>query len=155
MDHLQHLQQRAVGDSIKSLEVDAAGSVWIGTEQGLSKLTVLPSLSVNHPSGAPGSFFNFSGDGFPESQTATISVNGQVLGTQSTDANGEIFFTLNTTDAQLGSYFVTVSVNPSATARFKLEDTKPIWGKEGDYTVFDVPGGIALTKEVFLPLIFR
>ena len=114
-----------------------------------------PELNINYNSGAPGSFFTLTGVYFPPDSTATIQVNGQILGAVNTDGGGSFTFVLDTANADVGAYFVTTTVNPSATARFTLESSEPVRPQEGGGPVFDVSAGIALTEFVFLPLVIR
>jgi predicted outer membrane repeat protein len=111
------------------------------------------ALGINYDAGAPGSFFTLSGRNFPANATAAISVNGTALGTIPTDGSGSFSFLLSTTNADVGTYYVTASVNPSAFVRFVLSSDKPTRPQEGSGTVFDIPPGIAFTKSVFLPMV--
>jgi hypothetical protein len=113
------------------------------------------TIDVNYDTGAPGSFFTLSGRNFPTNATAAISVNGTALGTISTDGSGYFSFLLSTANADVGTYYVTASVNPSAVVRFILSSDKPTWPQEGSGTVFDLPAGIAYTESVFLPIVVR
>ena len=57
------------------------------------------NVAINHPSGAADSFYNlFANNSLFSGQTAVISVNGHVLQTTSTDAQGALSFTLSTRD---------------------------------------------------------
>ncbi len=114
-----------------------------------------PTLTANYTVGAPGSYFTFTGMDFPADSTATISVNGMILGNVTTDSNGEFQFLLSTDLAWVGAYFVTVSVNPSATIRFDLDVNADVRPQEGSGSTFDVPAGIAFTKFIYLPAILR
>lgn len=113
------------------------------------------SLEINHASGAVGSYLNVTGEGFPPNATTTINVNDEVLSTSlSTDSSGTIQFTLDTNSADLGVYYVSVSVNPKSTARFVLSSDEPEHPLEGSFTLLEIPAGIAL-QEVYLPLIIN
>lgn len=114
-----------------------------------------PILSINYGSGAPDSFFTLTGSNFPPNSTATVTVNGQTLGTVSTDADGSLTFLLSTTSADEGSYYVTVTGNPSATVSFVLDSNEPIRPQDGSGSVLDVPEGIAFTESVFIPIVLR
>jgi hypothetical protein len=114
-----------------------------------------PGLSINYKSGSPGSFFTLTGENFPSDSTATITANGHVLGSASTDSSGDMVFLLNTDQADEGYYTTIASVNPSATARFFLDAAEPLRPQEGTGSVFNVPSGIAYTNIVYLPLILR
>ena len=114
-----------------------------------------PSIQTNHTSGAPGSFFTISGTNFPANGIATIEVNTETIGTTPTDANGSFSFLLSTSNADEGSYFVTTSVNPSATVGFVLVLNESTHPQEGSGKVYDVPSGIAFTESIFLPAVLR
>lgn len=73
----------------------------------------------------------------------------------SVDAVGGVVFRLDTTGADEGRYFVTVSVNPSATASFMLDRSYPQRPLEGSRAVVVVPPGIAYTEFVHLPSVWR
>jgi hypothetical protein len=110
---------------------------------------------MNYSEGAPGSFFNVTGGGFPANQTASVSVNGTSLGILSTNSSGGFTFTLTTTNADEGIYNVSVRVNPSAMVRFALDASASLKPQEGNYPSFAVPPGIAITQEIYLPLVIR
>ena len=125
-------------------------------------------ITINYNNGSPGSVFTVAGANFPPNSTVSITINGHVVGTTPVDGVGGFVFQLNTTDAGEGFYSVTVTVNssvtthlataavnPSATTRFTLDDTAPLRPVEGGGPVIAVPGGIAYTKFIYLPLIRR
>ncbi len=113
-------------------------------------------LTINYNIGSPGSSFTVTGSNFPPNGTGSITINGHASAeTIAVDGIGGFVFQLSTTEADEGSYFVTVSVNPSATSRFRLDATAPLRLPEGSGPVVTVPGGIAYTKFVYLPLVRR
>jgi hypothetical protein len=114
-----------------------------------------PILSINFPTGKPGSFFQVTGSQFPANSTATVSVNGQVLGTVPTNASGGFVFSLDTASADVGNYSVTVSVNPSASSSFTLRADAPLRPADGSATTLSVPAGIALSHSLYLPVARR
>lgn len=115
-----------------------------------------PTLTINNDVGKPGSFFEVRGKDFPANETATITINGATLGTVPTDDQGEFEFELDTTGADDGVYFVTGTVNPSATAKFTLDSASPnTWPSVGATLVFPVPSGIAFTEFIYLPITLR
>lgn len=116
---------------------------------------VSPSLSVNHATGSPGSFFTVSGSDFPPDGTAAVSVNAQELGTVSVESDGSLTFVFSTDNADEGLYSVTVSVNPSASTQFIIDASEPSRPQEGTGPVIEVPAGIALTEQLFAPVILR
>jgi len=116
---------------------------------------VIAGLSINYLGGAPGSFFTITGFNYPPSSTASISINGTVLGTVPTDSSGNFTFLLQTSPTtDEGYYNVTASVNPSATTHFKLDDTADVHPQAGSGTVFPVPDGIAY-HALYLPMTVR
>jgi hypothetical protein len=84
-----------------------------------------------------------------------LAVNGQVLGTVSTDASGHLVFLLSTAGADAGTYIVRAGANPGAAARFVLDADKAIRPQEGDGPILSVPPGIAFTEFIYLPIAFR
>jgi hypothetical protein len=141
-----------LNDVVKVQETDG----WIvGNNNILRYVEYAPTLTMNFASGAPGSFFTVTGTGFPENNTAVISANGQELGSVSSDVDGAFMFLLSTADADEGLYFVTASVNPSATVSFTLDSDEPLRPQEGDGSIFNIPAGIAFTESIFLPIILR
>ena len=79
------------------------------------------------------------------------------LGTIFTGATGNFTFSL-TTDALAneGTYFVTVSVNPSATTAYILDAGEPTRLLEGEHETYNVPQDtIAYTDFIYLPVVTR
>ena len=113
------------------------------------------TLEIDHNLGKPGSYLRVTGHHYPANSTATIQINGRSLGTVPTDATGYFTFELNTTAADEGAYFVTVTVNPSATTRFTLDQNATQYPSSGGGTPITVPAGIAFTRFVYLPIVFR
>ena len=81
-----------------------------------------PVLDINAPTGAPSSYFTFTGNGYPPNATATVYVNAESKGTVTTDASGLAEFAICTVGAPPGQYSVTmeVNINASATQSFEL-----------------------------------
>ena len=113
-----------------------------------------PTLEIDHDSGKPGSFLNVTGHHYPANSTATIKINNHTLGTVQTDATGSFGFQINTASADEGTYFVTVTVNPSATIRFTLDQNAPLYPQSGSGPIIIVPASIAFTRFVYLPIVF-
>ncbi|MFO7538975.1 MAG: calcium-binding protein [Chloroflexota bacterium] len=118
--------------------------------------SLLPSLIANYPDGQSGSFFTLIGSDFPPNIAATVVINGVIL-TEALmiDSSGSITFLLDTSQADPGSYFVTLTANSTATTGFILDPTAPLRPQEGSGTILDVPGGIAFTRFVYLPVVRR
>jgi len=138
--------------------VDSVGNSWernmCETKEGVEIPECTPpaaALTSNYASGKPGSFFTLEGANFPVGEAATVTVNGQMLGTVPTDANGDLIFLLNTDQADSGHYVVTATVNPSSSVTFILDPSKALRPQEGQGTVFSVPGGLVF--HVYLPLV--
>jgi hypothetical protein len=112
-------------------------------------------LKANNAGGAPGSFFNLSGDNFTPNQSVSLSVNGLHLGDVPVSSNSTFTFTLSTANGGEGIYFVKVGDRPAIQLRLTLDAQQPIRPKEGDYTVIDIPSGIALTPRFLLPFLSR
>ncbi len=129
-------------------------SGWIGGRIFL-RYIVTPSLEINFTSGAPGSYFTISGSDYPANDTATISINGQQLGSVGTDGSGSFTFLLSTPNADEGIYMITASVNPRATIQLILDAAEPTHPQEGTGPIIDIPAGIAFTNQIFLPLVQR
>lgn len=136
---------------------DMAFQTWLASIPHLQRTSVIcyvpASLAINYTTGAPNSFFTLTGSNFPGDNMATILVNGYTLGTVPADSSGDFVFLLNTDQADEGYYIVTATVNPSVSVIFMLDSTEPIRSQEGSGTIFNIPGGIAYTHIVYLPLV--
>ncbi len=113
-----------------------------------------PEMQINHDSGAPGSYFNVTGTGFPPDGTASIVVNGHLLDEPPVDGSGAISFTLTTEEASAGTYHVRTTVNPSGGVCFVLNPDEPSRPQEGDLPLVAVPDGL-ITHYVYLPLVVK
>ena len=111
-----------------------------------------PILLINHGSGAPGSYFNVTGTGFPPDRTGYVVVNGHLLGDLPVDGSGAIAFTLETGEADPGDYHVRVTANPSGGVGFTLDEAEPVHPREGDLPLVEVPEGL-IVHPIYLPLI--
>jgi peptide/nickel transport system substrate-binding protein len=113
-----------------------------------------PDLEINYASGAPGSYLNVTGSGFPPDDSASIVVNGHLLGQLPVESSGEIAFTLTTEEADAGTYHLRVSVNPSGGVAFVLHEDEPVRPREGALPPVEVPDGL-ITYPIYLPLVVR
>ena len=113
-----------------------------------------PDLAINHTSGAPGSYFNVTGSGFPPNGTASIVANEQLLGQVTADGSGQVAFTLTTDEAGEGTYHLRVTVNPSGGLAFVLDAAEPVYPKEGSLQEVEVPEGL-VSYQVYLPVVLR
>ncbi len=98
-----------------------------------------PELLINHTSGAPGSYFNVTGTGFPPNGQATIVVNNHILDQLQVDSSGGISFTLSSERSAPGQYHLRVSVNPSAGVQFTLDLEQPVQPREGELPIIPLP----------------
>ncbi|MCA9917099.1 MAG: hypothetical protein KC445_04060 [Anaerolineales bacterium] len=145
-----------VTDSYHDIDMLSASEGWlIGNSNLLQYVVPEPKLTMNYTSGAPGSYFNILGQYFPANSTATLSVNGRIVGTVPVGSGGTFAFTLTTANADEGTYFVTASVNPTATKQFVLDAAEPVRPEDSPADTFDVPAGIALNESLYLPTIIR
>jgi hypothetical protein len=142
------------GNLVEAIAMDPSGSIWFGSG-GVSELYPILQLAKNYPNGAPGSYFNITGSGYPPSQNTELLTNGVVLGTLAISSSGTFSATLSTTNSDEGSYSVTASINPKISVRFILDTHEPSRSQEGSLPILQVPPGIAYTQEVFLPLVKR
>jgi peptide/nickel transport system substrate-binding protein len=108
-----------------------------------------PSLEINYPGGAPGSFFTVNGDHFPPNSIVHIDVNHHELGTATTDASGNFAIILATPGAEEGYYMVTATVNPAAVTWFTLDVEQPVRPQEGSDPILTVPPDIAFTDFLY------
>jgi hypothetical protein len=77
------------------------------------------------------------------------------LGDVPISSHGTFTLTLSTANADEGIYFVKIGDQPALRLRLRLDAQQPIRSKEGDFTTFDLPAGIAFTKEYYLPVLRR
>jgi Tol biopolymer transport system component len=141
----------SLADNLVAGDTNGAADVFVHERDSLP-----PSLIANYPDGQPGSFFTLTGSDFPPNDAATVVINGVIL-TQALmiDSSGSITFLLDTSQADPGSYFVTLTVNSTATTGFILDPSAPLRPQEGSGTILDVPGGIAFTRFVYLAVVRR
>lgn len=113
-----------------------------------------PELAISYPTGAPGSYLNVLGSGFPAGGTASVAVNNHLLADVPVDDSGELAFTLATDEADEGVYHVQVRVNPVAGVQFELDSAEPARPLEGELPLVTVPDGL-ITYYVYLPVLLR
>lgn len=114
-----------------------------------------PTLTINYPDGQVGSYFALTGSGFSPNSTATIVVNGALLGTVPVDGSGNLAFQLSTSQADEGYYLVMTTVNPSSAVAFVLNAAAPLRAQAGSGPIFNVPAGLAFNNILYLPIIAR
>jgi hypothetical protein len=140
-----------------SLTVTGPGGTDEETKIDYIHVTEPPSLTVDHTTGAPGSYFVFTGQNFAPNVAATISVNGTDLAPPvPVDGIGGLEFALHTAlTMSPGGYFVTADNGSSASAYFKLDLGAEQWpNPSADYTL-EVDDSIAPVAGVHLPLVMR
>jgi Photosynthesis system II assembly factor YCF48 len=145
---------------LREIDMTSAADGWIpyyddstSSPGLLHYAAVSPSLTINYENGSPGSFFTVEGQGFPAESSASIKTNGAEIGNIDTDESGDLVFLLDTAQADLGSYIVTVEVNPIATIGFTLSQDAPLREQEGSATILEIPAGVGFSNFVSLPVI--
>ena len=113
-----------------------------------------PDLSVNDNKGAPGSQFAFTGTGYQPNRLAVIYVNGQVVGSVTTDSNGLGTFIIDSTGVADGDLTVVMETDANVSA-FKIitvDSTEPVVNPPGGFSgpMFGTTG-----NSTFLPLVRR
>ncbi len=117
------------------------------------------TLLINHSHGAPGSFFTVTGTGLPSNTPISVFANGvQIASNIMANDFGEVSFQLNTSNASLGLYEITISTNTSASSpssvAFNLIPNGPQHPPTGGGSIINVPSGIAVIQQ-FLPYTIR
>lgn len=113
-----------------------------------------PDLSVSDNTGAPGSQFAFTGSGYQPNWLAVVFVNGQVVGSVTTDSNGTGTFIIDTTGVPDGELTVVLETDANVSA-FKMITV------DSAELVVSPPGGFAGPAfgttgfSTFLPLVRR
>ncbi len=112
-------------------------------------------LTVNYTTGAPSSYFRFTGIQYAANEVAAVAVNGNFLGNMGADADGNLAFIIRTfSGSQEGAYYVSAAgvENAAATVFFlnAAASTHPLVGSD---TIFSLPDDIALTEMLYLPLV--
>lgn len=116
-----------------------------------------PTLSVNYLTGAPGSFFAFTGANYGQNQPVAVYVNNVNVGIVTADLGGNIAFQLSTgSGTQSGSYVVWAENNAGrAATMITVTTAAPVRPASGSGPVFAVPDNVAYTQQVYLTAIFR
>lgn len=145
-----------LADEFVDVDMLSESDGWIVGFDSLLRYEVQESaLSMNYNTGAPGSYFNVFGQGFPPNEVAEITINGHLLGSLPVNDDGTLAFTLTTAGAAEGVYLVTVAANSSATQQFALSAADPVRPPEDPASTFEVPAGIAFTAFIYLPVVGR
>jgi hypothetical protein len=163
-----NINSPVTGKGLLAVEMVSETDGWaVGSGGTILRYTV-PQLTINYSIGAPGSYFNITGTGYPASRDATISVNGVTVGTVTTGQDGSFSITLPTAPKSSdGTYVVTIRINaltaiqsqlstaPSTSIPYQLKADAPLRAKEGSLPVYPVPETIAPTYFVYLPVVIR
>jgi hypothetical protein len=112
------------------------------------------TLATNHYSGAVGSYFTFTGAGFPSSSTISVYVNGYYLGQLTADDEGSLTFLLRTESAGIGMYLLTAIagnyvVNGSqilGASQIAIAPDGLAYSQDGDGQIFDLPPGLGFNN---------
>lgn len=119
-------------------------------------------LTINHPSGQPGSAFVITGEGWEPALALRISIAGMELGTFTSNAKGSFSVMIQTlSEAKEGSYVISVTpvdTPPSertSMLHYMLEQGAPLHAKQASDYELVVPLQVppAMNYTVFLPLI--
>lgn len=128
---------------------------WVLTPIEVSGVTN-PVLTINYADGKPGSFFTIYGEELPSGATVTVKVNNVSLPPEAfTDADGKLVILLDTTQADPGSYVITLGVGKGYNLSLRLDENAPLRLQEGSGVIYQVPAGIAMTRSLYLPFNFR
>ncbi len=130
--------------------------VWAVGASGTILHYKLPNLALNHSNGAPGSYFNLSIRNFAPNQSVEISVNGHVLQSVSTDAQGNLTATLSTSGIEAGTYILNAAAGSiRAAAVLHIDNGAPTIPQEGSHPTYPIPSGIGFAYSTYLPAIVR
>lgn len=117
------------------------------------------TLTVNHSTGGPGSYFAYSGANWAPNQTVEIYFNGSLVNNAvTTAANGSLGFVIRTSAGTApGAYFADVVQGTTRrTAGFIIDANAPIRPVSGSGPIIDLPGTISpYTEFRFLPVVAR
>jgi len=113
-----------------------------------------PDLSVSDNVGAPGSQFAFTGTGYQPIRLAVVYVNGQVVGSVTTDGNGTGTFIIDTTGVPDGDLTVVMETdaNVSAFKTITIDSGQPVVNPPSGFSgpLFGTTG-----NSTFLPIVQR
>jgi peptide/nickel transport system substrate-binding protein len=108
-----------------------------------------PEMVINHPVGAPGSYFNITGSGFPHDSQAILLSNNHIIGELQVDNSGKTSFTLSSDLVNPGDYHLRLSVNPSAGVLLTIDGSQPTWPREGTLPIVHMPA----TRYIHIPMV--
>lgn len=135
---------------------DEGFHAWLGGINDLRRTGIsCARLAIDHPHGAPDSYFVLTGESFPPNATIDVSINRRPLGPVQVAGDGGLRFALSTVDAGEGLYLVNTSVPGSPAASFRLIAGDNVWPQDTTTPLFAVPAGIAWRVAAWLPLVAR
>jgi hypothetical protein len=140
--------------AVFGLSMSPNGHSWAVAWGGVILEQVVPSLALDRAAGGRGSYFNLTGEHFPNNTAARIDINGRTLGTAQVTASGRFTVTLDTQLADPGYYMLTSPEVASISARLRIDPAGSTWPREGEYVVWNVPAGIA-GRMLYLPVVLR
>jgi hypothetical protein len=112
------------------------------------------SLTINHDSGAPGSFFTVLGTNFSPESMVGVFANGVFLGELETTESGDLLFLIDSTAAEDGYYLLEVIGSESAQTRVLIRADDTLWPQEDEGPVFLLAQpDIAPYYLIFMPVI--
>jgi len=165
----QHIAFQSAADNLIADDDNHNDDIFVNSLSAL--ITPSPTLSLNFNTGRPGSPFWAIGVGFPSGEPAIVNINGQNITDNLLPADdfGNYHFILDSINADPGFYSVRLilnstasaaytwptTTNTSASVSFTLDDEAPLRPQAGAGVVLQVPPGIAITHQVFLPAIVR
>lgn len=116
-----------------------------------------PTLTINYDTGKPGSVFALSGTYYVPDESRQVWVNGRMLGSVTSDADGSLNFRLQSqTNTDDGAYYVFLQPPlPDQYVAFYLHNSFPTRPDAGSGPTFTLPNGIAHTHFIFLPFAAR
>lgn len=132
---------------------DAAFATWLASLETWHNSPVCgTSLAASATDGAPGSRFAFRGVALPPNTTATITVNGQALGSTTTDAFGELAFTLDAAAADEGRYDIAVAAGSTLSLTIRLRANWPAHSAAPEGKLFSLTGGTGIPQHyLYMP----
>lgn len=137
---------------------DGAAQLGIGTiTRRLAPVYVIAeadaTATLDFAYAQPGSVLTLNARNFPGGRLPTITINGRsLIGSFITNPTGGLIIFLNTTGLSRGRYLIKISVNPTASVAFTLDDGAPLYAQSGDGTVAALDGlGIEPLSVLYLP----
>lgn len=112
------------------------------------------ALEINFDSGSPGSYFTVNGYNFPQNDSVSIIVNGNLIGSITTDNNGDFLLIIDSSIAETGFYILSTNLVDGPEVSFRLSLDAPLRLQEDEGPIFLLPSGISL-QLTHLPFVNR